>query len=84
VNEKPIVADERQDAITRLCLTLAAIDGSIILFTVIVPLFVLGENAYLEQLILYFWPPFTALFISGIWFVYTLQKIDPDRLQWRG
>lgn len=84
MNEKPIVADERQDAITRLCLTLAVIDGSIILFTVIVPLFVPGENAYREQLILYFWPPFIALFISGIWFACTLQKIDPGRLQRRG
>jgi hypothetical protein len=29
----------------------------------------------------YIWPPFIAMFLSVIWFVYTLQKIDPDRLQ---
>jgi hypothetical protein len=83
VHEQPIVADERQDAVTRLCLTLAVIDGVIVLLTVIVPLLVLGEHAYTEHLVVYIWPPFIAMFISGIWFVYTLQKIDPDRLQWR-
>lgn len=84
VNEQPIVADKRQDAITRVCLTLAVIDGPIVLFTVIVPLFFPGENAYREQLILSFWPPFTALFIPGIWFVCTLQKVGPGLLQRRG
>jgi len=81
VHEQPIVADEKHDAITRLCLTLAVIDGVIVLLTVIVPLLVLGEHAYTEQLMVYIWPPFIAMFISVIWFVYTLQKIDPDRLQ---
>jgi hypothetical protein len=81
VHEQPVVADEKHDAITRLCLTLAVIDGVIVLLTVIVPLLVLGEHAYTEQLMVYIWPPFIAMFISVIWFVYTLQKIDPDRLQ---
>ena len=81
MHEHPIVADERQDAITRLCLTLAVIDGVIVIVTVIIPLLVLGEHAYTEQLMVYIRPPVIAMFISVIWFVYTLQKIDPDRLQ---
>jgi hypothetical protein len=84
MQEQPIVADERQDAVTRLCLTLAVIDGVILIITVIIPLLVLGEHAYMAQLMFYIWPPFIAMFISVIWFVYALQKIDPDRLLRRG
>ena len=83
MHEQPIVADERQDAVTRLCLTLAVIDGVILIVTVIIPLLVLGEHAYMAQLMLYLWPPFIAMFLSVIWFVSALQKIDPDRLQGR-
>jgi hypothetical protein len=81
VHEQPIVADERQDAVIRLCLVLAVIDGVILIVTVIVPLLVLGEHAYMAQLMLHIWPPFIGMFISSIWFVYRMQKIDPDRLQ---
>ena len=83
MHEQPIVADERQDAVTHLCLTLAVIDGVILIVTVIIPLLVLGEHAYMAQLMLYIWPPFIAMFLSVIWFVSALQKIDPDRLQGR-
>ncbi len=74
MQEQPIVADERQQAVTRLCLMFAAVDGVIVLLTIVLPLLVMGEKAYTKQMMVLIWPPFIAMFISGICFVYFLQK----------
>ena len=76
MQEQPIVADERQEKITRLCLILAAVDGVIVLLTIVFPLLVMGEKAYTKQMMVLIWPPFIAMFITAIFFVYSINRIQ--------
>jgi hypothetical protein len=57
------------------------IDGIIILLTVIVPIIVVGPDAWADQIMVFMWPTVICMVISSVYFVYTLQKIDPDRMQ---
>jgi len=74
--QESIVADERQDKITRLCLILAAVDGIIALVTIVIPLLVLGEKAWTEQALRFIVPCCGGWVITAIFFVYSLNKIQ--------
>jgi hypothetical protein len=75
MQEQPIVADEKQDAVTRLCLTVAAVDGIVILVLVIIPLLVLGRDAYTGQMMIFMIPLALGMAISGAYFLYGMQQI---------
>lgn len=76
MQEQSIVADERQEKITRLCLILAGVDGIIALVTIVIPLIVLGEKAWTEQALRFIVPFCGGMAITAIFFVYSIQKID--------
>lgn len=75
MQEQPIVADEKQDAVTRLCLTVAAVDGIVILILVIIPFLIMGEEAYAGQMMIFIIPLTLGLAISGAYFLYGMQRI---------
>ncbi len=73
---QPIVADEKQDAVTRLCLVLAGADGIIALVTVVIPLIVLGERAFTRQILMFIVPCCLGIAITVVFFVWALRRIE--------
>lgn len=71
----PIVANRKQEEITRLALTLGAIDGAIALLFIIFPLIALGEKAWEERFLSFIVPACIAMVITSIWFAWRLRQI---------
>jgi hypothetical protein len=74
--QESIVADERQEKITRLSLILAGVDGIIALLTVVIPLKILGEKAFTDRIAMFVIPCCTGIAITLIFFVYGMMKIE--------
>jgi hypothetical protein len=69
--------EERKTAFVKLILTVAAIDAAVIIFTLILPFILMGEDAFLDALPLICIPLVTGMVISGGYFFYRINKIDP-------
>jgi hypothetical protein len=72
---EPIVADQKEEAITRLALTLAVLDGIIALFTLVIPLLILGEKAWTARIVQFIVPWAGGMLVTALWFVWRVRKI---------
>jgi uncharacterized RDD family membrane protein YckC len=69
--------EERKTAFVKLILTVAAIDAAVIIFTLILPFILMGEDAFLGALPLICIPLVIGMVLSGGYFFYRINKIDP-------
>jgi hypothetical protein len=77
MEDLPADIEERKTAFVKLILTVAAIDAAVIIFTLILPFIIMGEDAFLDALPLICIPLITGMVISGGFFFYRINKIDP-------
>jgi hypothetical protein len=75
--ELPADVEERKTAFAKLILTVAGIDAAVILLTLVLPFLVMGEKGFLDALPLVCVPLVTGMVLSGGYFFYCIQKIDP-------
>jgi hypothetical protein len=69
--------EERKTAFVKLILTVAAFDAAVIIFTLILPFILMGEDAFLDALPLICIPLVIGMVLSGGYFFYRINKIDP-------
>jgi hypothetical protein len=69
--------EERKTAFVKLILTVAAIDAAVIIFTLILPFILMGEGAFVEALPMSCVPLVIGMVLSGGYFFYRINKIDP-------
>jgi hypothetical protein len=76
MEERTIVADPKQEEITRLALTVAAMDGAIAVLFIVFPLLALGETAWTERFFVFIVPCCAGMFLTSLWFVRRLRQIQ--------
>jgi hypothetical protein len=69
--------EEKKTAFVKLILTVAALDAAVIIFTLILPLVVMGEEGFTAALPLVCVPLIIGIALSGGYFFYRVGKIDP-------
>ena len=77
MDDLPDDMEARKTAFAELVLTVAGIDAVVIIVTLILPLIVMGEGAFLDALPLSFVPLIIGMVFSGGYFFYRINKIDP-------
>lgn len=75
--DQPADMEEKKTAFVKLILTVAALDAAIIMFTLILPFMVMGEDAFLDAFPLVCVPLVVGMIFSGGYFFYRVGKIDP-------
>jgi hypothetical protein len=78
MGDYPAGMEEKKTAFVRLILTIAALDAVVIIFTLILPLVIMGELAFVNALPLSCVPLIMGMVFSGGYFFYRIRKIDPD------
>jgi glycosyltransferase A (GT-A) superfamily protein (DUF2064 family) len=78
MDDYPADMEEKKVAFVKLILTIAVIDAAIIIITLILPLVIMGEKAFLDALPLICVPLVIGIALSGGYFFYRIKKIDPD------
>jgi hypothetical protein len=74
---EPEDMEGKKTAFVKLILTVAAIDAAVIIFTLILPLVVMGEQGFTAALPLVCVPLVIGMVLSGGYFLYRMKKIDP-------
>jgi hypothetical protein len=69
--------EEKKTAFVKLILTIAVIDAAVIIITLILPFVIMGEKAFLDALPLVCVPLVIGIAISGGYFFYSVNRIDP-------
>jgi len=77
MDDLPDDMEARKTAFAKLVLTVAGIDAVVIIVTLILPLIVMGEGAFLDALPLSCVPLIIGMVFSGGYFFYRINKIDP-------